>query len=161
MSLRNGPELDSDEDGESQAELVFNVLWVKLFWVNIQIYLRYMLYCLDERLISKLKIFFSIIFQHWVGTGSWNPSLWEIRTHLSYKVNIMVADDLTTQGASASAVMLLACFIRNIPASAPESLTNWCLAETRVWQIFHFHANHSTSCLCNLMLLGAPWNIND
>ena len=58
------------------------------------------------------------IFSHWDGAGSWNPSLCS-----SYIFNTMAADDLVTQWATASAVMVLTHFSWHIPASAPERLT--------------------------------------
>ena len=56
------------------------------------------------------------------GTDSKNPSSWKIAAVSFYIVNIIVADDLATQGAKASAAMVLTYFSRNIPASAPEWL---------------------------------------
>ena len=43
---------------------------------------------------------------------------------LSWIVNNMATDDLATQGARASAVMILMQFTQNIPASASESLNH-------------------------------------
>ena len=40
---------------------------------------------------------FSIIYQHWDGTGSWNLSSWKTGTHLSHIINTMADDDLATQ----------------------------------------------------------------
>ena len=48
-----------------------------------------------------------LIPPHWHDTGSWNPSSCKTRTYLFYIVNIMAADDLSTQGARASATMIL------------------------------------------------------
>ena len=44
-------------------------------------------------------------------------------THLSYTVNTMVDNELATQGATASTVMVLNYSPRNIPAAAPKELT--------------------------------------
>ena len=51
-------------------------------------------------------------FQHWDGTGSWNPSSSKVRTYSSCTVNTIVADDLVTQRARASAAMVLTCHRR-------------------------------------------------
>ena len=66
---------------------------------------------------------FSIMSQHFDGTGCWNPSLWKTRTCLSYRINTMAANVLATQGARASTVMVLTLFFQNIPVSAPPGLT--------------------------------------
>ena len=52
---------------------------------------------------------FHVIPPHWHDTGSWNPSSSKTRTYhvLSYIVIIMDADVLVTQGARASATMIL------------------------------------------------------
>ena len=56
--------------------------------------------------------------------GSLNPSSWKTRTHLSYIVNIIAADVLATQGARASAAMILTyrSSLWNIPGSAQKGL---------------------------------------
>ena len=48
-----------------------------------------------------------VIPLHWYDTGGWNPSLNKTRTHPFYLVNIMAAGVLATQGARASAIMIL------------------------------------------------------
>ena len=52
---------------------------------------------------------FSIISQHWDGTGSENPSPWKT-SHLSYNYptnfNVIAADDLAMQRARATAAMI-------------------------------------------------------
>ena len=48
-----------------------------------------------------------IIPPSWIDTGSWNPSSCKTRSCLFCIVNIMAADGLATQGARASAAMLL------------------------------------------------------
>ena len=53
------------------------------------------------------------------------------QSRLSYVINSMAADVLTTQGARSSAAMVLAGFSWNIPVSAPEELI----------VIFHFIFN--------------------
>ena len=52
-------------------------------------------------------ITFYVFPPHWHNTGSWNPSFCKTRKCLFYINNIMAADDLATQGARASATMLL------------------------------------------------------
>ena len=63
---------------------------------------------------------FSMISQHWNGTGNWNPSLWKTRNHLSYLVNTGVADDPVMQGARTSSTMVLAKLFWNLPVPAPQ-----------------------------------------
>ena len=72
-----------------------NPLHAKFFRGNINIYFT-----------------FYVIPPHWYDTGSWNPSSSNTRTYLSYIVNIMAADVLVTQGARASATMILTMLIR-------------------------------------------------
>ena len=55
----------------------------------------------------KISFKFSIISQHGIGTGYWNPSWWKTRIYLSCIFNIMAVDVLATQGARASAAMVL------------------------------------------------------
>ena len=55
----------------------------------------------------KNVFIFSIISEHFDGTCSWNLSWRKTGMHLSYVINIMAADDLATQGARASAAMVL------------------------------------------------------
>ena len=43
------------------------------------------------------------IAQHWDGLGSWNPSYWNKKTHLSWIISTTVADVLTACVARASA----------------------------------------------------------
>ena len=50
---------------------------------------------------------FYVIPPHWHAKDNWNPSPYKTRTYLFYIVNIMVADVLATQGARASATMIL------------------------------------------------------
>ena len=47
-----------------------------------------------------------VITPHWHDTGSWNSSSCKTRTYLFYIANIMGADVLATQGATASATMI-------------------------------------------------------
>ena len=67
----------------------------------------------------EIVIAFSINSQHWDGIGSWKPSSWKRRTCLFGVVNTMVVDDLATEGARASATMVLTSFAWNFPVSTP------------------------------------------
>ena len=59
----------------------------------------------SEFILGSMKIFaFSIISQHWDGTGSWNPSSWKTRTWSSM-FNIMVADDLVTKSTTGGSAL--------------------------------------------------------
>ena len=84
-----------------------NPLHAKFFIGNLKVYLQE--WC-------KLTIY--IIPPHWPDMGSWNPSSCKTRTFLFYIVNIMGADVLATQGARASATMILSVLNRNnsVPA---------------------------------------------
>ena len=53
------------------------------------------------------KIGFSVITQYSCKAGAWNPVPWKTRASSSYIVNIMVVDGLVTQGARASAAIIL------------------------------------------------------
>ena len=59
-----------------------------------------------------------IIPAHWQDIGSWNSSPYEAGTYQFYVVNIMGADALAMQGATASATMILSMLNRNhsVPA---------------------------------------------
>ena len=63
--------------------------------------------------------------------GGWNTSAWKIRTYLSYRVNIMAADDLVMQGARASAGMVLTSFSWNILVSVTSGLKQYYLQVNR------------------------------
>ena len=58
-------------------------------------------------LYHKYVFIFYVIPLHWYTTDSYNMSSYDTRTYLFYTVNIMVADVLATQGARASATMIL------------------------------------------------------
>ena len=76
---------------------------------------------------SKQKNVFAYFFtpRYCDDTRCWNPYPWKTRYMycLCYIVNVVAADGLATQGAKASAGMVLTNFSRNIPASAPSGLT--------------------------------------
>ena len=61
---------------------------------------------------------FYAISLHWHDAGSWNPSSSKTSAYLFYIVNIMGVDVLATQGARASATMILAVLnrINSVPA---------------------------------------------
>ena len=65
------------------------------------------LYMLNFQREQKHIFTFYVIPPHWHNTSSWNPSLSKTRTYLFYIVNIMAADVLVTEGARASATMIL------------------------------------------------------
>ena len=64
-----------------------------------------------------------IIPSHWNKTGSCSPPSIKTRTYLFCKVNIMGADVLATQGASASTTMIMTMLKRN--DSVPRTLFNY------------------------------------
>ena len=70
----------------------------------------------------KHIIIFHVIAPHWHDTGSWYPSSCKTRTYLAYMVNIMAADGLATQGARASATMILTLLNRIISAPHVKGL---------------------------------------
>ena len=59
---------------------------------------------LNELRKIKNQFAFIINFQHWGGTGNWNPPCWKRRT---CTVNIMAADALAMSRARSSAAMIL------------------------------------------------------
>ena len=56
---------------------------------------------------TKHVFTFYVIPLHWHAKDNWNPSSYKTRTYLFYIVNTIVADVLVTQGARASATMIL------------------------------------------------------
>ena len=72
---------------------------------------------------KKHTFTFYVIPPHWYNTGyntgGWNPSSNKTRTYPFYRVNIVVAGVLATQGARPSAAMLLTQLNRDnsVPAS--------------------------------------------
>ena len=69
-----------------------------------------------------------IIPPHWHDTGSWNSSSHKTRNYLFYIVNIMGADVLATQGARASATMILTMLNQINLVPARQRLTNYVLS---------------------------------
>ena len=67
---------------------------------------------------------FNIIPRYWNITGWWVSLSWKTRISTIHILNIMAADALTTQGARASAGMLLTKFPWNIPSLTPKELTH-------------------------------------
>ena len=63
---------------------------------------------------------FFIISQNWHCTVSLNPFPQKTMNCLSCTANMTAVDDLATEGARASAAILLTDLSLNIPASAPE-----------------------------------------
>ena len=65
-----------------------------------------------------------IIPPHWHDTDSWNSSSFKTRTHLSYIVNIMVADALVSCVARASETVILTMLNQDNSAPACWGLTS-------------------------------------
>ena len=61
--------------------------------------------CIWEIIKTCLQFFH--ISRYWDGKCSWNLSSWKRMINLLYIINIIAADDLATQGARASAAMVL------------------------------------------------------
>ena len=82
---------------------------------------------LNATFSEEQKLIFTsyVISPHWHDTGSRNPSSSKTRTYLFCIVNIMGADVLVTQGARASAAMILTLlnWINSVPAC--YGLTHW------------------------------------
>ena len=74
----------------------------------------------------------SVFCRHWDGPGGWIPH--GIQTRLSLIIDMIAVGGLATQGARASAAMVLASFARNIPDSGPEWVKEARLSD---------HWNHS------------------
>ena len=64
-----------------------------------------------------------IISQHWDGLGSWNCCLWKTKICLSCIFNIMLVDDLATQGARASTATVLTFLSQKM---GPTSCVPFC-----------------------------------
>ena len=62
----------------------------------------------------------SVISRIWTCTSSCNLLSWKTGLHVSSIVNAMAADGLATQGARASAAIVLTLLSQNIPTSASE-----------------------------------------
>ena len=102
--------------------------------------------------------------QQWESTYNWNLSSWKTRTPLYYIFDIMPTDDLDTQGARASAAMVLTWFIQNIPVSNTRILTPSIVKKLpdfsihnlknteRYFMRFPFHENGLAPWLCNSRL---------
>ena len=86
---------------DNMIHITLNPLHVKFFTVNINMHKN----------VSTIYI----IPPNWHDTGmsSWNPSSCKTRIYLFYIVNIMGADVLATQGAKASAPMILTMLNQN------------------------------------------------
>ena len=67
---------------------------------------------------------FHVIPLHWYDTGGWNPSSNKTMTYPFYRVNIMAAGVLATQGARTSAAMILTKLNRDNSVPARWGL-NW------------------------------------
>ena len=91
-----------------------------IVWWHLDIWLRqFILFhlsefvhesCVKKGVFRKQprKIYWKdIIPPHWHGTGIWNPYSWKTRACLFHIANVMAANDMATQGARASAVVLL------------------------------------------------------
>ena len=71
--------------------------------------------CLYDLTLIVMNVFeeiqkhfeFSIFSQHWNNAGNWNSCSWRTKTLLPSRVNIVAAAVLVSQGARASAAMLL------------------------------------------------------
>ena len=63
--------------------------------------------CRAEFILGNINIYSapSMTCQHWYGVGSCNPSPWKARNRLFSMVNRIVADNMSTLGASASVDM--------------------------------------------------------
>ena len=81
---------------------------------------------------------FHVIPPHWYDTGSRNHSSSKTRTYLFCTVNSMAADVLVTQGARASATMILTMFNRDNSVPACQGL------------ISHFTAYHTYIKTCHM-----------
>ena len=61
-----------------------------------------------------------ITSQHLDDADGWNPFLYNTITRLSSAFHIMAPDDVVTQGAKPSAVMVLSKLSQNAPVLAPR-----------------------------------------
>ena len=112
------------------AEGVAYIRGLTVFW--------YILSCCCAELIFELA--FSIIFQNWVGTVTWNRSSWKTRTCLSCIVNTIIANELAMQGARASAAIVWSSYLgmfrfqHNKVEILPES-EHRCFLHIQAWNL--------------------------
>ena len=79
---------------------------------------------------------FYVIPPRWHAKDNWNPSPYKTRTYLFYIVNTMVADVLVTQGARASATMILTLLKWDNLVPTREELIQilvWYFADSYQW----------------------------
>ena len=86
--------------------------------------------------LGDIEIIFAflIISLHLNRTGNWNSFLWKTMTSASYRVNAIVADDLVTQGARASATMAYTPFSQNKLVWAPAG---WTCSVVAMWYYWY------------------------
>ena len=109
------------------AEEVYWETWGLLQWESVgsvaagylifiwALSLYLLTYCEKTEMYIRMMYHFSTLRWH---LSSWYLTLWKIKAYLSYFINIMTVDVLATQGARASAAMVLICISWDITASA-------------------------------------------
>ena len=81
-------------------------------------------YTLSCWIYQRKYIFaFCVISSYWANKGNWKPLSWKTRSHSCYTIDIVVADDLATQGTGVSAIMVLRHLSHNIAVTAFKGLT--------------------------------------
>ena len=93
----------------------------------------------------------NIFFQDWDGIGSWYLCPWMIRANLTCVMYIMAADDMATQGARASAAMLLNWVSQIIPVINTRTV-NSLRPSDAIWR----HRTMSTLAQVMACCLTAP-----
>ena len=101
----------------------------------------------------KIVSIIHIILPHWYETGSWSSSSCKTRTHIFHIFNVIGVDVLVTQGAKASATMILGMSNRNnlVPAHYVISDNAWrfqVVTWTKVNLIKHTIKNKSPCIFC-------------
>ena len=105
---------------------------------------------------------FSIIYQHWNGTGSWNPSLWKTRTHTNYIISTILPESgFYFQSAFMSA--LLYFIVTTVILSTPGVLrtletvliivTQLLSVSSRIKSVCRRNSAAETSCLYHTTLI--------
>ena len=131
MSPRNGPELDSDEDGEWQAELAVNALCAKLSWRYMKLYL-YILSFVNTEMLPATKT----LPHGWKGSIK---SAWSIPLLLMPWQHMLPGHQQPWYWPGSLWIF-----------QPLEGLTHWCLAETE-FDIFPSNLNNMF-VQCNV-----PW----
>ena len=125
------------QNGRHFPDNIFKCIYLNgNVWISMKISLKFVPKFRINPLRAKFlreNINIYLHFMSCLHAGSWNSSLSKTRTCLFYIINIMAADVLATQGARASATMILTYvnWVNSVPAlvqiMASHYLSQWWL----------------------------------